>query len=747
MVTSTGQPAAGFPVIEPGSAARVVLRDAAALRAAIARAGAAPQAARQAARLAYQAMRSEIARRELAKMPLDRIRDVTRGGVRLGPLEKAGYRTVGQVLAAHPAALDAVPGVGPDTVTKVVAAARQLELAVEQETRVRFNPDARTPQQSELLARLRAYELAKSLVPPQAPDLGPLAAAVDFHGGIAAPLGSKVRTFFTGAARKQQARDSLGQLASIISSPFARGARQRISAAEQAQTQDPARLWNDFLARPVAYNGLLIEVAELAPDRAASQGFLPADLADRIHQFPLDLSLMTVSLRGYQAFGAKFGLVQERVILGDEMGLGKTVEALAAMCHLAAEGARHFLVVCPASVLVNWTREVRQHTTLESYRLHGEERERGQRTWAQRGGVAVTTYEVLRSMAPDPGIALGMLVVDEAHYAKNPATLRSKAVRAWAVASRRVLFLTGTPMENRVDEFRVLVSHLRPDIAGAVRDVDGALGSNRFRKAVAPVYLRRNQDDVLSELPERLETAEWVALEGPALAAYRLAVFEGNFMAMRRAAFAPGTVDGSAKLERLVDIVTEATADGRKVAVFSFFRDVLDIVARTLAGIAIGPVTGDVPPPRRQALVDDFTARDGPAVLVAQIQAGGVGLNIQAASVVILTEPQWTPAAEDQAIARAHRLGQVRRVDVHRLLAEDSVDSRMLDLLHGKRIAFDEYARRSDLKESTPDAVDVSDLEQARKAASQAEAQRRIVEMEQRRLRAGADLAEPRELA
>jgi SNF2 family DNA or RNA helicase len=278
-----------------------------------------------------------------------------------------------------------------------------------------------------------------------------------------------------------------------------------------------------------------------------------------------------------------------------------------------------------------------------------------------------------------------------------------------------VVFLSGTPMENRVEEFRVLVGHLRPEIAASVRPVDGALGSTMFRKTVAPVYLRRNQHDVLSELPPRLETQEWVELAGPALATYREAVFAGNFMKMRRAAFDPGTVDRSAKLRRLAEIVGEAAASGRKIVVFSFFRDVLATIARVLGDEmpgtpVLGPLTGNVPPPARQARVDEFTATRGPAVLVAQVQAGGVGLNIQAASVVIIAEPQWSPAVEEQAIARAHRMGQVRRVDVHRLLCENSVDQRMLELLHGKRVAFDEYARRSDLAAATPDAVDVSDL-------------------------------------
>ena len=261
------------------------------------------------------------------------------------------------------------------------------------------------------------------------------------------------------------------------------------------------------------------------------------------------------------------------------------------------------------------------------------------------------------------------------------------------------------------------------------------LGATGFRKAVAPVYLRRDQSDVLAELPPRIDTEEWVDLEGQALAAYRDAVASGNFMAMRRAAYAPRTPEHSAKLRRLVEIVDEAASNDRKVVVFSYFRDVLEIVAAELGAAAVGPLTGSVSPSVRQDMVDKFTARKGPAVLVSQIQAGGVGLNIQAASVVILTEPQWKPTMEDQAIARCHRMGQVRSVDVHRLLAEDSVDQRMLEILATKAILFDEYARRSELKEISPDAVDVSDLKATREASTQAEAERRILEMERKRLR------------
>jgi hypothetical protein len=162
----------------------------------------------------------------------------------------------------------------------------------------------------------------------------------------------------------------------------------------------------------------------------------------------------------------------------------------------------------------------------------------------------------------------------------------------------------------------------------------------------------------------------------------------------------------------------------------SYFRDVLATVQGALGDGVFGPISGSVTAARRQQLVDDFTAADGHAVLLSQIEAGGVGLNLQAASVVILCEPQVKPTLEHQAVARAHRMGQIRTVQVHRLLATDSVDERLLRILENKDRLFDAYARRSDTADATPDAIDVSDGSLAR----------RIVEEEQQRL-AGAGRA------
>jgi SNF2 family DNA or RNA helicase len=151
--------------------------------------------------------------------------------------------------------------------------------------------------------------------------------------------------------------------------------------------------------------------------------------------------------------------------------------------------------------------------------------------------------------------------------------------------------------------------------------------------------------------------------------------------------------------------VDEASEDQRKVVIFSFFLHVLAAVAQRLDSVA-GIITGAVPPSGRQQMVDEFTKHQGHAVLLSQIEAGGVGINLQAASIVIITEPQWKPSTEDQAIARAHRMGQVRTVQVHRLLAKDSVDERIREVQENKALLFDEYARKSDAKEVDSRATD-----------------------------------------
>ncbi|MFC5826404.1 DEAD/DEAH box helicase [Nonomuraea insulae] len=663
-------------------------------------------------------LRRDVARAGLEAVPVSRLRDVTDGRLRIGTLEKAGYTTVRQVLEATPYELQLLPGIGAHTAGQLLAAARQIEDAAAEAASLRLDVDRPDPHTTELVIALHRLVAVGPELPRALDAAGEVAGRLEPLLAEARPARSRLRMMLTLPARRRLAREAVASIEELLDG----AARTRLLLAQV--TTDLLRpaardfeAWADFESRSPEYFGLLAELA--GEPMGGGHGLLPDDLAAKVAAQPLDDTHRRVSLRGYQAFGARFALVQERVIIGDEMGLGKSIEAIAALAHLRAGGETHFLVACPASVLINWVREIGSRSTLTPYPLHGPDRLAAQQEWARRGGVAVATLDGLhRVEGPD----VGMLVVDEAHYVKNPETKRSRAVAAWCGRARRVLFLTGTPMENRVEEFRALVSYLRPELATGLRSSDVVAGARAFRRAVAPVYLRRNQQDVLAELPERMEADEWVEFSGADFEAYRLAVAGGNFMAMRRAAYAEP--DTSAKLKRLLELVEDAEANGLKVVVFSYFRSVLATVGAALGGRAHGPLSGEVEAARRQRMVDEFSAAAGHAVLLSQVQAGGVGLNLQAASVVILCEPQVKPSMETQAVGRAHRMGQVRRVQVHRMLTVDSVDQRMLDILRRKSKLFDAYARRSDLAESTGDAVDVSEQSLARQ----------VIEEEQRRL-------------
>jgi superfamily II DNA or RNA helicase len=674
---------------------------------------------------ALSVVRAGVARRELGSIPVERLRDVTDGRLRLGALERSGYSTVLQVLDATPYTLQLVPGIGPGTAGQVHAAARQIARAAEEAATIRIDVDQRDPATTALLIALnplvtagpdltRAHDAAKTIDE----RLTPLLPAARTARG-------RLRMLLAGREGRGRAREAVTRLMDVLAETEARDTRLLLAQASVDLLRPPIsgiEAWIDFELRAPEYYNLLADIAALEPDRVASEGFLPNDISARIRAQPLDDTHRRVSLRGYQAFGARFALAQRRVILGDEMGLGKTIQAIAALAHLKAQGGTHFLVACPASVLINWIREIEARSTLTAYRVHGPDRPAALSEWIRHGDVAVTTIDTLHTLDVPDRLKVEMLVVDEAHYIKNPATRRSRTVAGWCERVDRVLFLTGTPMENRVEEFRNLVGRLQPDLVSNLQRGHTAAGSQAFRRAVAPAYLRRNQQDVLTELPDLVHVDEWEEFGSADSSAYREAVAAGNFMAMRRAAYAQP--DESAKLKRLVELVDEAAANDLKVVIFSYFHDVLAAVQGALDHRTYGPITGRLTVGRRQQLVDEFTAAPRHAVLLSQIQAGGVGLNLQAASLVIICEPQVKPTMESQAVARAHRMGQVRKVQVHRILATESVDQRLLEILRSKDRLFDAYARRSDLAESTPDAVDVSEQALARQ----------IIEAEQQRL-------------
>ncbi|MEV0359258.1 DEAD/DEAH box helicase [Nocardia sp. NPDC050697] len=649
---------------------------------------------RAAAKAAGERLRDRAARRVLADLPLDRLRAATTGKIRTAPLEQAGIRTVLQALDAD-SRLEQLPGIGATTATRIRGAARTLWQSARDDTPLRLDGKDRGPEPTELVRRLRALDLHRGATggaADTAAEFLPLARALDRRVTHLAVFGVGQRT----VTEFQEAAAGLLRRDPARTAPPA--------------TADP---WDDFTARPADYLALLDELGLRPEDE--QRGDLPDDIVRAIRATRLDTTYLSAALRGYQSFGARFALVQRKVLIGDEMGLGKTVEALAVLAHLRALGEKHALVICPAAVVTNWVREIIGKSSLVPYRVHGQGRAEAGLAWQRGGGVAVTTFETLEWLATafDTMPAPACVVVDEAHYIKNPGTQRAQRTARLLNAAERAVLLTGTPLENRLSEFRTLIGYLRPDLLPGAPDG----GAARFRRQVAPAYLRRNQREVLDELPDLVEVDEWLPLSDADAAAYREAVRAGNFAAMRRAAFRSGPDSG--KLRRLLELVDEAAANGRRVLVFSFFRDVLEDTVRALsAKNVVGPLNGSVPPQARQRMIDDFSATARDAVLVAQIGAGGVGLNIQAASVVILCEPQLKPTAEWQAIARAHRMGQLESVQVYRLLSEEGVDKRIVELLARKRVLFEEFARVSATAASAPEALDISEAEIARQVVA-----------------------------
>ncbi|MHC4826408.1 MAG: DEAD/DEAH box helicase [Planctomycetota bacterium] len=650
--------------------------------------------------------------------PIEELRRHGAHNVRWSALDDAGIETVGDLSTRSAAGLDRLPGVGPVTAGRVSRAAKGLR------RELRDEPVEVPGVEGWATATVKPLVRAAWPVLDNRPHIDradrlalETATATRRFGGI------RQRTRFRDWLLRRGGPETIEQLQSDVQEQIdhvgrlqAAGLLARQPGPRAARPPRDQQLEQDFRDRYAEYASVLEdalskEVPGRTPAGLSLRGVhrgLPEEIARRVEAFPLNASGLDVTLRRYQRFGAKYMLAQERTLLGDEMGLGKTIQALATIVHLDNDRqGRHFLVVCPASIIRNWAREVDDRTALPLRLLFGDERDEDLGAWLDEGGVALTSYATLRSLGlagdlEGQDIRLALLVVDEAHYAKNPSAGRTQALLAVSARADRIALMTGTPLENDLEEFKRIIALASDQIAAQV--TDRSTGFRGLASTVAPVYLRRNQKDVLRELPDRIEKQEWLDLDPTDGEAYRASVLERNYMAMRRSVTVGDGSGSSAKLDHLAELVDEYRALERKVLVFSFFLDVLALVAKRFG--AIGTVEGRLSPDRRMALIDDFRAEDGFALLASQIQAGGVGLNLQAASVVVLMEPQWKPSTEEQAIARAHRMGQTEHVIVHRMLARNTVDEHMVELLAEKKETFDRYVRESALKQASREATE-----------------------------------------
>jgi hypothetical protein len=424
---------------------------------------------------------------------------------------------------------------------------------------------------------------------------------------------------------------------------------------------------------------------------------------------------LTATLRAYQREGVSWLAFLRGAglggILADDMGLGKTLQA---MCVFD----KATLVVCPTSVLFNWKSELaRFRPGLRVAVYHGPNR-----TFDESSDVTLTTYAILRLDAKALAArSFGAVVLDEAQAIKNPDSQTARA--AYALRAGFRLALTGTPVENRLEELWSLMHFANRGLLGGRSDfadqiarpiAEGRAGAAAaLRQRIRPFILRRLKKDVAPELPPRTEGVLRVELTDGERAVYDavraatqkdiLALLEGGkgviaaleaLLRLRQAACHPALVPGqtaptSSKIEALLEALETAVAEGHKALVFSQWTSLLDLIEPALARAELTFARLDGTTRDRAGVVARFQADDGPPVMLVSLKAGGSGLNLTAADHVFLCDPWWNPAVETQAADRTHRIGQTRPVFVYRLVAAATVEERILALQDAKRALMD----------------------------------------------------------
>ncbi len=657
---------------------------------------AAMQTCRESIKQNSDALVSQSVRAILRDIPVEEINNREKRAFRVKALREGGYATIADILPASVQSLASVYGVSEDAARSIKRIADEMAAQAGQGCKIRLSTDNQTQEASDLVAAIYRFKqfkplsgLAKQLADTNRTDI--TAAVSDLE-----PVSGTLKWLFASKEKRQKAMEAFCRLTELKIDAYGTDAASILTAYQTVQESTDSDAWNDFTGNPIPYFNVLEEINPGILGNDDAMYGLPEELAHEIQDARFLPEGLLCELRRYQEWGVRYILHQGKVLLGDEMGLGKTVQAIAAMVSLRNAGGTHFMVVCPASVITNWCREIQKMSTLSVIKIHGSTRKDAFQSWLSTGGAAVTTYETTAYFTLPESFRFTMLVVDEAHYIKNPEAKRTKNVKALCKHAERLLFMTGTALENKAEEMVSLIHILQPQIGARLQSMTFMSSAPQFRKAVAPVYYRRKREDVLTELPDLIASREWVSMNPSEEAVYEQAVLSGNYAETRRVSWNAPDVSESSKAARLLELVDEAAADGRKVIVFSFFLDTLRKVTQLLGNRCVNPINGSVTPQRRQEIIDEFDQAPPGTVLPAQIQSGGTGLNIQSASVVIICEPQLKPSVENQAISRAYRMGQTRNVLVYRLLCENSVDERIMSMLEDKQAIFQAFADQSE---------------------------------------------------
>ncbi len=658
--------------------------------------------------LSLGALKEDNARKTLNETPLSAL-NASKQGIRISALSQAGFSSVGELTVLTLAEIDSIKGIGTGSAELIFKTIREIEKTVYDNSKARLSASVKTPGAVSLVTNLyrmiHTDGIRKDVAKLYYERHRPAAEALKESSLI----GNTFFWLFSGKEKKQRTLNGIERISGIFNGDLIPRADTLINDHLKVIQVSVDEAWNDFLLRSAFYFAALENLTEKYAgegeiteihDRLRSD--VPDELADEIDKYELKLEGMKTALRSYQTFGTKYALYQEKTLLGDEMGLGKTVQALAAMVSLSNEGKKRFIVICPASVLINWVREVKTFSGLTPLLIRDSEAAENALSWRNSGGIAIVNYEALQKfmdLLPDDFVS-DITVVDEAHYIKNPETKRTAAAREILDHSDKILLMTGTPLENRIDEMKNLIGMINTDIAKKISSTEDSWSGDGFRRKIAPVYLRRTREDVLSELPDLIEKEEICPVSEAEKRSYRVDLDHGDFMGMRQVSFKGLTVEDSSKMKRILEICDNAAVQGRKVLIFSYFKNTLEMIKDALGNSCVGLINGSLSSARRQEIIDEFTSSDPGSVLVSQIVAGGTGLNIQAASVVILAEPQIKPSLETQAVSRAYRMGQLSSVLLFRIISDDTIDEEILKILKKKQDIFDKFADESDMADA-----------------------------------------------
>jgi len=464
---------------------------------------------------------------------------------------------------------------------------------------------------------------------------------------------------------------------------------------------------------------------------------------------------LNAQLRDYQAYGAAWmGSLLEAGfggVLADDMGLGKTVQTLSLLQARREAGAPGpALLILPTSLLHGWQTQAAQFTPdLRIVVLHGADRA-AMRDAATQADLVLTTYPLLaRDRDWLAAQDWPLVILDEAQTLKNPASQMAKVLRD--IPARGRLALTGTPLENSLQDIWTLIDWVNPGLLGdrkrfqtlfrtPIEKHGDAAAQARLNRRLRPFLLRRTKDEVAAELPPKTEILERVDLTKPqqalyetvrsamdarvreaiaarGLAAARITVLDA-LLKLRQVCCDPGlvkteaarSVTDSAKRARLRELLTALVAEGRRVLVFSQFVEMLRLIETDLAEAGIRHLTLTGQTQNRAGVLDAFARGDAPVFLLS-LKAGGVGLNLTGADTVILYDPWWNPAVERQAMDRTHRIGQDKPVFVHRLVAAGTVEEKILAMQARKQALADAlFADVADTANTLLDEVTLQDL-------------------------------------